>query len=138
MLPESPRRRDLHVATEALYYAGAGGGTAHARTRIGVGMDKLEEILRAEEAARRTVAEARDQAQARTHAAEADGRALLATELTAAHTAGAQYRESALRTAEERIRAVTSEAATRRSAAETEARARMDEVVSATVRELVG
>jgi vacuolar-type H+-ATPase subunit H len=101
-------------------------------------MDKLEQILRAEEAARHTVADAREQARVRTTAAEAEARALIAEQRTTAEAGGAAHREAVLLAAEELVRTIKSETDAARAANVARARARMDEVVATAVRELVG
>lgn len=72
-------------------------------------MQKLQEILRAEEAARHSVAEARERADAIVRDAEAEAKVLLETERAAASAEAARLRDGILQEARERASAIGSE-----------------------------
>lgn len=71
-------------------------------------MQKLEEILRAEEAARHSVAEARDRADAIVRDAEAEARVLIERERAAASAEATRVRDGILEAARERSSAIGS------------------------------
>lgn len=73
-------------------------------------MQKLEEILRAEEAARHAVAEAREQADATVRDAEVEARTLLERERAAASVEATRVRDSIVAQARDHAAAIDSSA----------------------------
>ncbi len=101
-------------------------------------MEKLEEILRAEDAARHAVAEARDKAKAVIIQAEAEAAALLAQERARTAAEAAAIDAEALEAAQRSAQAIRDSSAAQLENQLARARALTGDVVEHVVTELAG
>ena len=101
-------------------------------------MQKLEEILRAEETARHAVADAREQADALVRDAEAKARSLTETERSESARAAVATRETAVAGAQAAAAAIATDAASRLEADIAAARTRIPDAAQAALAKLLG
>ncbi len=101
-------------------------------------MQKLEEILRAEEVARHALVDARERAAALLREAEGEANALIENSVAQATEKADALRAAALESADRGAIEIRLQAAQRLDAQMAAARGRLDEVVQRVTRELVG
>lgn len=101
-------------------------------------MQKLEEILHAEDLARHAVAEAREQAQTILRDAAAEADLVTTSAKRKAAEKARKLHEKTLAAAEKDARAIESEAEAERSALVSRAEQRLPQAIDALVRELTG
>jgi vacuolar-type H+-ATPase subunit H len=112
-------------------------GAGHAES-VGGHMQKLEEILRVEEAARHAVLDARGAAEATVREAELQAQRIVEESRQATVLEAASLRDAALSEAHEQASSVRSEAEGSLERELQQARGRMDAAVAAALGELVG
>lgn len=104
--------------------------------RVRVDVEKLEEILKAEEASRHAVAAAHERAEARIRAAESEARTILDEGRTSAANLAASSRAALIATAREQGNAILVERATRLEVEQATARELLTVAVDAALGEL--
>lgn len=109
--------------------------TAH---RFGGGMQKLEEILAAEEQARRIVADARQRAEALVREAEAEARQLVSSAADEVAREASALRDAVLDEARAAAGGVVQDSVREAEAVFARARTRMDEAVTKVLERLQG